>query len=386
MAGNVPALYNPATVMNRQNTYPSAFFTDKYNNVVPSINGRNLYVPLCSWFCNSPKLALPLVALQKAELSITITLAPIQNLFQIRDVFDPAGDYPFVRPDFKRKEMQPYLFLQSPILNISDSPETNYPNTLNTWDCQVRLLANFCFLTVEEAASFAAETQTYLIRDVTQYLFPHISETARVRLNASTGMVTTWMWFLRRTDAATRNEWSNYSNWPYASNNLIPTSLDLQIFEPNFQLQITPPVADASMQEKNILLSTTILLGGEPRENELDRDVFNYIEKYSRTGGQGTSVQGLFCYNFCLDATQQNYQPTGAVNMSKFNTVAMDIVTIRPPQNTSESANIRVFCGNTITAKQIYNLFEYTFDLVLFEESYNLLIFQGGVCALKYAK
>ena len=29
------------------------------------------------------------------------------------------------------------------------------------------------------------------------------------------GMVSSWMWFIQRSDIALRNQWSNYTNWPY---------------------------------------------------------------------------------------------------------------------------------------------------------------------------
>ena len=44
-------------------------------------------------------------------------------------------------------------------------------------------------------------------------------------------------------------------------------------------------------------------------------------------------------------------------------------------------------CGNLIgTRKNLWDLREYSFDLTIFEERYNTVIFQGGMVGLKYAR
>ena len=52
--------------------------------------------------------------MQYNELEITVTLRPIQELFQVRDVFDHENRFPYIQPDFNRNEFQMYRFLQSP--------------------------------------------------------------------------------------------------------------------------------------------------------------------------------------------------------------------------------------------------------------------------------
>ena len=71
--------------------------------------------------------------------------------------------------------------------------------------------------------------------------------------------------------------------------------------------------------EKDILVTMGILLNGEYRENTLTRGIFDYVEKYTRT--QGSAKEGLYCYNFCLNTSPFEYQPSGAINMSKFKTI-----------------------------------------------------------------
>jgi len=88
MIGNVPELNDPANSGTRVNAYPNAYYTTNAAGAEPSIRGRTLYIPLNSWFTLKSQMAFPLVALQYNELQINVTMRPIQELFQIRDVMD----------------------------------------------------------------------------------------------------------------------------------------------------------------------------------------------------------------------------------------------------------------------------------------------------------
>ena len=41
-----------------------------------------------------------------------------------------------------------------------------------------------------------------------------IADTGKIKLESS-GLVSNWMWYFQRNDVNMRNEWSNYTNWPY---------------------------------------------------------------------------------------------------------------------------------------------------------------------------
>lgn len=55
----------------------------------------------------------------------------------------------------------------------------------------------------------------YLIKDVIQHEFNNVVGTQKLRLENSSGMVSSWMFHLQRNDVNLSNEWSNYSNWGY---------------------------------------------------------------------------------------------------------------------------------------------------------------------------
>jgi hypothetical protein len=141
------------------------------------------------------------------------------------------------------------------------------------------------------------------------------------------------------------------------------------------------------MNQKNILLTMGILLNGEYRENTLTHEIYDYVEKYVRT--PGSAKDGLYCYNFCLNTNPFDYQPSGAINMSKFKTVELEITTIPPAVDTVNSS-FDIICGDNGQVigynKQNWRLFEYNYNLVVFEERFNVLSFISGQCGMMLAR
>jgi len=414
MTGNVPELNDPANAFNRDNTYPSVFYTESSTGAEPSIRGRQLYIPLNAWFMLNTGCAIPLICLQYNELVINVTFRPIQELFQVRDVYDNVYQRPYVQPDFTLPQFQMYRFLQTP--PAVDIALSNYENKTNTWNADVHLLATYCFLSKEETQTFAAQDHVYLVKDIFQYNFENITGTKRLKLNSS-GMIASWMWYLQRNDVNLRNEWSNYTNWPYdglpSAMNII-TSQPIQKLEntaaPSSALYIYDKNSDtyyslandpndgrttgivtvgdyAAQNKREILENMGILLNGEYRENILTRGVYDYIEKYTRTNG--SAQEGLYCYNFCLNTSPFEYQPSGALNLSKFKNIELEITTHVPPID-SINSSFDVICnadGDYIgVRKSNWRLHDYNYNMTLFEERYNILSFISGNCGMLYAR
>jgi hypothetical protein len=415
MSGNIVELNDPAISNLNTGIYPNAFANSTgITGAEPSIRGRQLYIPINTWFTLDSRCAFPLIALQYNELVITVTIRPIQELFMIRDVFDTINGFPYIQPDFNQSQINMYQFLQTPPfielqqytdengkkytqavdsnINIA-SPATYYGNKINNWNADIHLISTYCFLSNEEAALFAKEDQLYLVKDVFEYKFYNVSGTQKVELT-SNGMISSWMWFLQRNDVNMRNEWSNYTNWPY---NIIPGGINLPT-NSAISYPLTHPINNyptgieitgdfKEYNQKEIMISAGILLDGDYRENTLDSGIFNYLEKYVRTQGDATDY--LYCYNFCLNTNPYDYQPSGAINLSKFRTIELEITTYSPPVNPYTSA-FNVICdlsGNPIGVnKTNWQLYYYNYNLTLFEERYNILSFIGGNCGMLYAR
>jgi hypothetical protein len=399
MSGNTVELNDPAYAFGRANAYPSASYTASTVGAEPSIRGRNIYIPLNLWFTLNAGCAFPLVCLQYNELHIKVTMRPIRDLFQVRDVFDMENGFPYMQPDFNESRFQMYRFLQSPPSSVI-LPEA-YENRISTWNADIHLLSTYCFLSKEETQVFAAEDQVYLVKDVFEYKFNNITGSKRVKLE-SNGMISNWMWFLQRNDVNMRNEWSNYTNWPY---NRLPNNVQLAplVKPPGFVQDYGMGVHNDGTQRntgititgdyhnenrKEIMETMGILLNGEYRENLMTRGVYDFIEKYTRT--PGFAKEGIYCYNFCLNTSPFEYQPSGAINLSKFKTVELEMLTYSPTIDETGSRYDFV-CSETTeeiigVRKSNWRLYEYNYNMTLYEERYNILSFISGNCGMMYAR
>lgn len=398
MTGNVPELNDPGNANNRLNSYPSAFYTTNTLGAEPSIRGRALYIPIHTWFTYDSKCAFPLVALQYNELEITVTLRPIQEMFQVRDITDADNKYPYIQPDFNSTYFQMYRFLQTPPSVILRTE--NYTNLVTTWNADIHIIATYGFLSNNEATMMAAQNHAYLIKDVIQYQFTNVVGSNKLKVN-SLGMVSSWMFYMQRNDVNMRNEWSNYTNYPYNSlpSNIrfAPTNTDVQelnligpYYNPdgkNTGLFITGDFS--ADNQKEILQTMGILMNGLYRENVMTRGVFEYLEKFTKSKGFGKYGSGLYTYNFCLDTSPFEYQPTGGINMSNFKTIELEVGTYTPQVDPINS-EFRLVCDSAGTVvsftKQNWRLYEYNYNLTLFEERYNVVSIMGGNCGLLNAR
>jgi hypothetical protein len=404
MTGNVPELNDPGNVLPRVNAYPNAYYTSDVAGPEPSIHGRKLYIPINFWFTLAAKMAFPLVSLQYNELEINVTIRPVQELVVIRDVTDSANNYPYIQPNFNDSLQQFYRFLQPPP-DISLNTQS-YDDKRTNWNADIHLMSTYGFLTEEESKVFASREQKYLIKSVYDWKFFNITGSQRVKLENTMGMVSSWMWTFQRNDINLRNEWSNYTNWPY---NYLPNEVGIADVSGNWKLDCNPttqggfgPGYNPSIGEhtgyfttgkysvenkKDILLQLGILLDGKYRENVLDAGVYNYVEKYVRTSGN--APDGLYHYSFAINNDPFDFQPSGAMNMSKFKEIQLEFTTHSPPLD--EEAKFYTICdpsSGTIIGvnKPSWRIYDYNYDLTVFEERYNVLTFIGGNCGLMYAR
>ena len=356
--------------------YPNAYYQGT-TNIEPSIRGRRLYIPVDTWFNNSSKLAFPLVSLQYNELQISITFRPIRELYVIRDTTDIANEYPYVAPNMTESTHQLYRYLNPP--HATSGPDM-YPVTSYNWNQDIHLMCTYYFLDNEERAVFAKEEMKYLIRDVYERHFYNVTGSKVVKLE-SMGLISNYMFRFRRSDAFTRNEWSNYTNWPYK---FLPYNITQTGSPDPTQFLITGDYQPENA--KNILMDLAIVMDGKYREDLLESGIYNYIEKRNRTAGN--AKDGLYMYNFCTDSNKDTYQPTGGMNMDKFLNIEFMFNTIQPPANPNPF--IEEICdgeGNIIgTRKNNWALNEYNFDLAVYEERYNVVVFKSGTCGLLFAR
>jgi hypothetical protein len=390
MTGNVPELYDPGNAHGNVNVYPNAMYVDE-SGVEPTIRSRKIYIPIEAFFCDSSKLALPLVALQYQEVSIRITFRPTFQLYSINNINDIQDDTCIsyrIAPNPNDLDNQLWRFLQPP-RDFAASTEL-YNSSRNDWNSDVHLISTYVFLGQDERRMFAQQSHDMLIKQVKEYEFLGTSGSKLVSME-SRDLVSGFMFRFRRSDAHLRNQWSNYTNWAYQ--NVLPqmATQELPLFNnteipnPN-SFHITGAIGDYAYNQKEILVNMGLIMGGVYRENVLDAGIYNYIEKYTRTSGG--AKDGLYCYNFCLNSNKKHYQPSGAMNVNRFADVTVEFNTYEPPLNPTGSFVDYVCDTNSNPIgfrKTTGDLNNFNYDLKVFEERYNVIKITGGKIGMMMA-
>ncbi len=415
MIGNVNELNDPANFSNRNNNYPSAWKDDdsSIELIEPSIRQQKLFIPINTWFTLSSTMALPLICLQYSELVIDITLRPVVELFTIKDVIYESLDSNFDNYD-KIPQIQAlqnvseaygfYRFINQPPKNIIDLSSNIYQDKRTNWNSDIHLICTQCFLDNEERLLFSQNTQNYLIKQIYEYNFERVNKSSKIKLE-SNGLVSSWMWYFQRNDVNLRNEWSNYTNWPYE--NIIPNNLNLltisgekiyysqnksySIDDTSKNIYITGNQPDTYSQsnQKQIMKDFAIICDGKYRENSLPDGVFEKIENYIKNNGTGKD--GLYFYNFCLNNDAFKFQPNGAFNTNKFKTIELEYNNYENPPIDFSNVQFSTICdpetGEEIaTTKDPTSIYKYYYNLYVMEERYNILQFQSGTADLIYSR
>jgi hypothetical protein len=299
-------------------------------------------------------------------------------------------------------------------ININKTIERYY-DIPRHWLADIHIIANYTFLTENERSSFANNCQTYLVREVhEQDIYDIVGGYNYVPIKTR-GLVISWMWYFQRSDVSKRNEWSNYTNLPYNNeynngafnlNGVCDSSC--QIKQPLTGLIneiVWQPIYNAE-NTKEILLSWGLYFNSAVREIELDNGVIAWVDLYSRSNGSG--IEGTYYYNFCLNTSPFNYQPSGAVNLSVFNTINWGFRLNNPSIITSNTPNVGlnefiqpilsqpkiVVSGacdplsNTnnpvVLQKNITDLYLWNYTLHIMEERYNILVVKNGIAGLAF--
>ena len=272
----------------------------------------------------------------------------------------------------------------------------NLSNILNnSWNADIHIISKYVFLDEQERTKFAKLQQSYLIKTIYEEEFHSLLVPNTIKIN-SKDLVINYTWAFRRNDAFIRNEWSNYTNWEYTDtpNSLLTNTND----GVNFPFFLTPYIGAGSNNnnnKKNILQSLSVLVDGKMRENLFEQGVFNHLEKYLKCVGRGK--EGQYFYSFALNNSPNDLQPSGCMNLSRYNDILFQFTLIDTPDDPnfdpSKATTLQFqqrpngsapICVSTTTKKDDNKL--YSFDMRTFQERYNVLIFKSGMANLLYSK
>lgn len=328
MVGNAPELYDPANGPGRSNQYPNAIQTSNLavppTTPAPSIRGRQLTIPLPFWFCEEVGQSLPLVALTEAEVELSVTFRNIYELFTVVDVRPSSLTYG------QRIPGQPadnYLGLQN-FLSPPDFDGNPTNLTLQNWNLNPYVEANYVFLTETERAHVAGYDRTYLILQPrllpirNQYGY---NDVLIPMFNLCTRVVAVF----QRTDKTLLNDWDNYTNWD--DPNVPPLSNPTASIGPLtfFTSGVVDPI---TVYPQNILQEGKLVFDGKDRFSTKNDAFWRLIENYKYTAGDTTELPGIYEYSFALNPSTPT-QPSGTINGSMFNKTNMQYTLQVPPVN-----------------------------------------------------
>jgi hypothetical protein len=370
MTGNTKEMYDPANSEGLSDNYPNSYWLANNTNPEPSIRQRKLYIPITCWFSENSKLALPLVALQYAEIKIKITFRPVKELYTIIDVED--SDKPRISPNPNNTLHQIRRFIRKPLeTDLSSNPVIN---SSDNWVTDIHLISTYVFLDKKERENIASKGQSFLIKQVIEHEFLKQTGTKKIELPTS-HCISNYMFRFRRSDVKDRNEWTNFTNWQFEG-------VRPQTLLNAYSHKITGGTGSYPKNLKNILINFAVLINGEYRENMFDNGIFLYCEKYSRTNG--SFKDGLYHYSFALNTLLKEYQPSGSMNLTKYGKITFEYNTIETPINSNSKTTF--ICGITGDLigirKNAQDLNEYNFDFKVFEEKYNVITIQNGMASL----
>jgi hypothetical protein len=390
MVGNTPDFYDPANAYDRINQYPHAISTAT-SLAAPSIPGRVLSIPLHFWFCELIGNALPLIAMQHSEVAFIVELKNMYQLFTVRDVTNAVPTRITLNSTTSMAR-----FLSPPTYAVTPQPSNTQ---LLFWNLNPFIEANYIFVSDAEMAYIATTDHSFLIHEV------NLVETDNqysVGDDIDLGMhnlCTRVVWVAQRSDRYALNDWDNYTNWtdpqkpPFLSTGSFPwyTSGNQQA---------------AGITSREIMITSNIVLDGKDRFTEKQYQFFDEIQHYRHhTGTTSIELPGVYAYSFALE--HNTGQPSGAINGSQFNKTLLRNVYVQPPLGTSQTQTTLCILKSTandpnptyidnpadykpnevvtIIRKSPGSIYQYTFTINAYVESYNFLRVIGGVANVVFS-
>ena len=89
----------------------------------------------------------------------------------------------------------------------------------------------------------------------------------------------------------------------------------------------------------------------------------------------------------CMNTSPYDLQPSGGMNMSRFNKIEFEFNTIVPPLDI-QAQSLAICDGNNNIVginKPTWRIYDYNYNMIVFEERINQVIFIGGNAGLLYA-
>lgn len=263
---------------------------------------RIYYIPLLFWFCRSPGMALPLIALQYHEVKIKILFRQFQECVVA------------LQNNGRRYST-----------NITSF--TNIPSFVDA-----TLYVDYIYLDTQERTLFAQQEHQYLIEQLQftgseSITFGNSNQKLRLNFNHP---VKELVWVLQRDENATSygtayNDWFNYS--------------------------AAGPGTPYPLQSVDLMADAKILLNGHERFTVRPQTYFRLVQPFQHH----TRIPDKHIYVYSFALRPEEPQPSGTCNFSRIDTVYLnyDIVNWQLLQNitgsditSTNTGQINVFAVN----------------------------------------
>ena len=313
-----------------------------------------LYVPLQFWFCRSPGLALPLIALQYHEVKINLDLRPIDEcLWAVKGLAETAGaqattaysqslvaaslyvDYVFLDTDERRRMAQnPHEYLIEQLQFTGDESvgsssnkiklNFNHPCKELVWVVQPDANVDYC-------SSFKGGNPLYWTMGAQPFNYTDAVDALPNSIrafssDAGNGNVITASGLFADgmvTDASATSGLTD-SVSDAASFVLAETALDMHCWGLN-------PVVVAKLQ-----------LNGQDRFSEREGTYFDQVQPFqAHTRAPDT---GINVYSFAL--RPEEHQPSGSCNFSRIDNATLQLVLSNATVSGQNTAKVRVYATN----------------------------------------
>jgi hypothetical protein len=408
LVGNTKDVYDPANSFDRINQYPHAISTST-SLAAPSIPGRTLTIPLHFWFCESVGKALPLAALQYGEVEIVVELKNMYQLFTTLDVRESSPTFgKRIAPDTSSLVFNMSHFLSPP--TFADPTIPTNPD-LELWNANPYLECNYIFVSDVEYAHIAKTEHAFIVPQVdlkeTGGQYGPGSDIEILMRNLCTRIV----WVAQRNDVSQNNDYDNYTNWVDANKPPLD-STGMAFMTPWYSSGV---VQQPGLVPRDILVETAILLDGKERDGIKPVQFYGNVQNYRHEEGVSmVDMPGIYTYSFALDHTKS--QPSGHINGSQFNKTLLRTTYLQPPytpvtssnqicvlKSTAGSANPTVVDPNAVDERGFLlykpgdvitlvtkttandNVFDYTYNVRVYVESYNFIRVIGGLANVVFS-
>ena len=296
---------------------PSGSYTPGGTNTIypraydePIIGPQVLYIPLRFWFNKNPGLALPLLAMQYHPVRINITLAPLQDMFYSKNLYDVENTS------------------GTPQCNAGLSVEAASPIGLELW-------GDYIYLDTPERRRFVSAPLEYLIEQV-QYTpplaIPANSRNATLKLDFN-HPIKEFFWVFQRNVMQSRHEYFNWSSlgfyeiekkaqWAYAAGGTTA--------QKDARVAATQPP-----NRTDLMIAAKFQLDGQDRFDARDPIYFRLVQPFQR---HTTIPSDRYIYVYSLALRPEEEQPSGTLNASRIDNLVLQIDLQEPASTYCTSA------------------------------------------------